>query len=118
MKLRVAILAACVLVSSLATAGDRKDAVPALAHVRVLAFTSKTVAQCELDKPLLESYRRNGIEVISIDVDNDPLTADRFGVSGKPPVYIVERDGVEIRRTEKISVLHCILLGIFTFLVL
>lgn len=59
--------------------------------VRILAFTSKTCGPCRRDKPELEEISRR-VQVVYIDVDRNPATANQFGVISLP-TYVVQANG-------------------------
>jgi thioredoxin 1 len=119
MKYLIALVAMIVLAgSTLAVAAERTDALPSQdTSIRVMAFTAKWCEQCQRDKADLKKLREQGVEIIEIDVDNDPEMADRYGVS-RVPIYVVEKDGVEVERTEKVGVLGTILIAFLLWLIL
>ena len=82
-----------------------------------MAFTAKWCEQCQKDKAELQKLREQGVEIVEIDVDSDPTMADHYRVS-RLPTYVVEKDGVEVERTEKVGVLGTILIGFLLWLIL
>ena len=105
------ILAAALLVGLLPTFAvantDVRDG------IHVLAFQS-----CEqLDKVELDRLRDKGVSIKTIDVDLNPAMADRYGIKTLP-TYVVEQNGVEIKRTGSVSVLGAFLIALLAWLIL
>jgi len=99
----LAIAASLLLVSAaLATDGQRSPI--------VIAFTSKTCAACQHDKPTLDRLNER-FTIQTIDVDEQPELARRFHVRNLP-TYVVLQDGVEVHRTGDVSTLSAILIGL------
>lgn len=119
MKYLIALVAMIVLAASgLAVAAERTDALSSQdTSVRVMAFTAKWCQQCEKDKAELQKLRKQGVEIIEIDVDREPATADRYNVTHLP-TYVVEENGVEVERTGSVSVLGTILIALLVWLIL
>jgi len=119
MKYLIAILAMIVLAGSpLAVAAERTDALPSQdTSVHVMAFTAKWCEQCQKDKAELQKLREQGVEIIEVDVDRDPVMAGRYNVT-RLPTYIVEENGVEVERTGSVSVLGTILIAFLFWLIL
>lgn len=80
-------------------------------QVETLAFTSKSCRQCQLDKNDLAQLRADGHLIREIDVDDNPEIAKRYNITFLP-TYVVEQDGVEIQRTEKVGSLSALLIAV------
>jgi len=84
-------------------------------QVEVLAFTAPWCEQCQKDKAELKRLRGEGYVIREINVDDEPELAKEYGVikngRTKVPQYVVLENGVEVRRTESVSVLGTILIA-------
>ena len=69
--------------------------------VQVLVFKSETCGPCRRDAKKVKLMRKRGVNVREIDVDKHPEVAKQYGVE-KLPTYVVERNGVEIKRARGI----------------
>jgi thiol-disulfide isomerase/thioredoxin len=104
----------CVLVASLVLAGcgditldladSQREVQPEPAKVQVLAFTAGWCEPCQRDNRQLQGLRRRGVNVIEIDIDENPALASRYGVRSVP-TYVVLEDGIETHRTGNILIL-------------
>lgn len=72
--------------------------------VEVLAFTSEDCRACQKDKPKLEELKERGVKVTEIDADEHPELDIEYGVESLP-TYVVEKDGVEIKRARGVLVI-------------
>jgi thiol-disulfide isomerase/thioredoxin len=119
MKNLIALVAIFVSASStLAVAAERTDVLPSQdTSVRVMAFTAKWCEQCQIDKAELQKLREQGVEIVEIDVDRDPTTAEQYNVTHLP-TYVVEENGVEVERTGSVNVLGSILIAFLLWLIL
>lgn len=63
----------------------------------LLDFTSPHCGPCQQMLPLVDRLAAEGVDVRKIDVSQDPMTAQRFGVT-RWPTFIVLADGREVKR--------------------
>lgn len=89
---KVFLLILALSLPALCGCGERASRVgQAPPRVRVLAFTSKTCGPCRRDKPSLDEMSRQ-VNVIFVDVDANPTTANQYGVISLP-TYVILVDG-------------------------
>lgn len=69
--------------------------------VKMIDFTAKWCGPCRQMEPVLASvvteYASQGVELVAIDVDDEPVEAQRFNVRSMPTLVFV-RDGREVGR--------------------
>ena len=104
----------CLLASSLLLAGcgditldladSQREVQPGPAKVQVLAFAARWCEPCQRDSRQLQELRRRGVNVMEIDIDENPALAGKYGVRSVP-TYVVLEDGVETHRTGNILIL-------------
>src|SRR5512140_2363397 len=76
------------------------EAVTATAGITVLDFTAAWCGPCKTLKPILAGLQVEygaRIHVVAVDVDHDPVLAERFGVRSMPTVVLM-REGREVGR--------------------
>ena len=69
-------------------------------QVKLIDFTAKWCGPCRQMDPVLESLAAEyagRVEMAYVDVDEDPITAQRFDVRSMP-TFVVMRDGREVGR--------------------
>jgi thiol-disulfide isomerase/thioredoxin len=81
----------------------------------VLFFTQPGCPPCEEAKPQLEELRHKGVKITEINIRERPDLARQYNIRGTP-TYVVLEDGVEIERTQSITVLITILVKLLAFL--
>ncbi len=81
----------------------------------VLFFTQPSCPPCEADKPKVEELRRKGAKITEINIREQPDLARQYQIRSTP-TYVVLEDGVEVERTQSISVLITILVKLLAFL--
>ena len=66
----------------------------------VKRFTASWCSPCRTLAPIMERVKQNtpGVRFETIDVDEQPDIAKRYGVRSVPLV-IIERDGIEVNRS-------------------
>lgn len=74
-----------------------KPVVKKTVEIKVLAFYAKWCRPCRLMAPDVRKLARDGYKVRYIDIDEEPSTAAKYGVSS-PPVVVVLRNGKEAAR--------------------
>ena len=104
----------CLLASSLLLAGcgditldladSQREVQPGPAKVQVLAFAARWCEPCQRDNRQLQELRRRGVNIIEIDIDENPALASKYGVRSVPTYFVLE-DGVETHRTGNILIL-------------
>lgn len=69
--------------------------------IKVLHFTADWCSPCKKIKPVLEEFAKNNkdIDYIQIDVDNDLITPNDYGVSSIPTIIVIENNIEQARRT-------------------
>ncbi len=68
--------------------------------VKLLDMWAGWCQPCRIMNPVIEELEKelkDKVEVIKINVDEDPQTASKYGVMSIP-TYIVEKDGKEVGR--------------------
>ena len=89
---------------------------PALEPVReVLFFTQPGCPPCEEAKPKVEELRRKGVKITTINIRERPDLMRQYKIRSTP-TFVVLEDGVEVERTQSISVLVTILVKLLAFL--
>ena len=81
----------------------------------VLFFTQPGCPPCEADKPKVEELRRKGVKITEINIRERPDLMRQYQIRSTP-TYIVLEDGVEVERTQSISVLITVLVKLLAFL--
>jgi thioredoxin 1 len=57
----------------------------------LLKFEASWCMPCQVLKPVLEKVKEStGVEVVSIDIDDAPELATRYGVRGVPTVFAIK----------------------------
>ncbi len=67
---------------------------------KLLDFWATWCGPCRIMEPILEEVekeQKDKLEIVKINVDDDPATASKYGVMSIP-TYVVEKDGKEIGR--------------------
>jgi thioredoxin 1 len=81
---------------ALATSPDMQDLPETGVHI--LDFTARWCGPCKALAPTLAAIERDyRVPVVAIDVDDDPVTAQRFDVRSMPTL-VFWRDGREVGR--------------------
>ncbi len=73
-----------------------------VADTKLMDFGARWCGPCRLLEPRLENLARQHRKTVSffkIDIDESPVTANRFGVKVVPTVVLL-KDGVEVNRFE------------------
>ena len=68
--------------------------------IKLLDFWAVWCGPCRMMEPILEEIEKEfagKIEVVKINVDEDPETTNKYGVMSIP-TYVVEKDGKEVGR--------------------
>lgn len=68
--------------------------------VKLLDMWAGWCQPCRIMNPIIEELEKelkDKVEVVKINVDEDPQTASKYGVMSIP-TYIVEKDGKEVGR--------------------
>ena len=68
-------------------------------EITILDFTARWCGPCKTLAPVLARLAREsiGVAVQEVDVDDDPVTAERYNVRAMPTLVFV-RDGKEVGR--------------------
>jgi putative thioredoxin len=88
---------ALVLITGIA-GSSRDDAQASRSVITIVAFTAKWCGICKALDPILERAVEDAggrVEFVEVDIDEDPLVADEFGVLFVPMVFAM-RDGETI----------------------
>lgn len=81
----------------------------------VLFFTQRGCPPCESAKPGVAKLRREGVKVTEIDVRANPELARKYQIT-RTPTFVVLEDGVEVERTNSISLLITILVKVLAWI--
>jgi len=81
----------------------------------VLFFTQPGCPPCDRDKPKVEELRQKGVKITEINIRERPDLMRQYQIT-RTPTYIVLEDGVEVERTQSISVLITILVKLLALL--
>jgi thiol-disulfide isomerase/thioredoxin len=81
----------------------------------VLFFTQPGCLPCEKDKPKIAELRAKGVKITEIDIRERPDLMRQYQITSTP-TYVVLEGGVEVERTQSISVLITILVKLLAFL--
>ncbi|QQG43700.1 MAG: thioredoxin [Candidatus Daviesbacteria bacterium] len=68
--------------------------------VKFLDFWAPWCSPCKMMNPILEELKKewgDKVEVVEINVDENPSEAQKYGVMSIP-TYVIEKDGKEIGR--------------------
>jgi thioredoxin 1 len=68
--------------------------------VTLYDFTAKWCGPCRVMKPVLDGLAKEyggRMKLVEVDVDDDPVTAQRFNVRAMP-TFVLVRDGREVGR--------------------
>ena len=68
--------------------------------IKFLDFWAPWCGPCQMMKPVIEELEKeykDKVEFVKINVDEDSITASKYGVMGIP-TFIIEKDGKEIAR--------------------
>src|SRR5687767_2049293 len=69
-------------------------------QITLYDFTAKWCGPCRTMKPVLELLEREyagRVRVVAIDVDDEPVVAQRYNVRSMP-TFVLEREGREVGR--------------------
>jgi len=81
----------------------------------VLFFTQPGCPPCDADKPKVEELRRKGVKITEINIRERPDLMHQYQIT-RTPTYVVLEDGVEVERTQSITVLITILVKLLALL--
>lgn len=68
----------------------------------VLVFTAPWCSACQRDKGAVLDMQLAGVPVVTINVQDEPAIARRYGITSIPQ-YVLVRQGAEVSRTHDIS---------------
>jgi len=69
-----------------------------LPNIKIVAFTATWCGPCQTVKPLLIEIKALGVEVQVVDIDAQPVLAQRYGVT-RVPTFLLLVAGREAART-------------------
>jgi len=98
--------------------GEQPNLEPALEPEparEVLFFTQPGCPPCEAAKPKIAELRAKGVKITTINIRERPDLMQQYQIRSTP-TYVVLEDGVEVERTQSISVLITILVKLLAFL--
>ena len=81
----------------------------------MLFFTQPGCPPCDRDKPKVEELRRKGVKITEINIRERPDLRRQYRIRSTP-TYVVLEGGVEVERTQSITVLITILVKLLAFL--
>lgn len=65
--------------------------------IETLYFTASWCSPCKAMKPVIAELQDEGHKITKIDVDQERVKADTYGVSAMP-TFLILRDGTPVRR--------------------
>lgn len=68
--------------------------------IKLIDYWAPWCGPCQMMKPIIESLEKelkDKVEFVKVNVDEDQVTAAKYGVMGIP-TYVVEKDGKEVVR--------------------
>lgn len=74
-------------------------------------FYADWCGPCRMMKPILEEVKKkigNGATIIKIDVDKNPATAEKYGISGIPALLIFKNGEIKWRQAGVVQAHHLI----------
>jgi thioredoxin-like negative regulator of GroEL len=71
--------------------------------VTVLAFTATWCEPCRANAAEVNALRRRGLSVCDIDIDSNPIMAERHRIIVVPTYVVLDASGSEIMRTNQPS---------------
>ena len=69
--------------------------------MKLLKFYSKTCGPCRLMSKVIESLNSESLEVVSIDIAEDPAIAESYNVRSVPTLVFLDNAGNEFHRETK-----------------
>lgn len=69
-------------------------------QIKLLDFTAKWCGPCRQMEPVLAALQKeygDRLTIVPVDVDDDPIAAQRYNVRSMP-TFVFERDGREVGR--------------------